>query len=105
MSVYTGLRVYVLYQMHVHTSGTIVHNFLQNHEVVPHQISLRDLVCFLKIAASKSVEVFTGVNAVVHDAQNCFRCNIIIKGLSWVFTDLFRRFHYSTFSYNSQIQL
>jgi hypothetical protein len=96
VSVYTGLRVYELYQMHVRTSGTTVHNFLQNLEVVPYHISLRDRVCFLKIAACKSVEVITGVSCAVHDAQNCCRCDRKTKGLPGVFTDLFRRFQQST---------
>jgi len=86
----------LLYQMRVRTSGTLVHNFLQNQEVFPYQISLRNRVCFLKIAACKSVEVFTGVSSLVHATQHCLRCERITKGLSGVSTDLFRRFHQST---------
>lgn len=84
MSAYTSL----LYQMHVRTSGTLVHNFLQNQEVFPYQFSFRDRVCFLKIAACKFVEIFTGVNSLVHATQHCPRCERITKGLSGAFTDL-----------------
>jgi len=89
MSVYTSL----LYQMHVRTSGTLVHNFLQNQEVFPYQISLRYRMCFLKIAAWKLVEVFTGVSSRVHAIQHSLRCERITKMVSGVFTDLLRRFH------------
>jgi hypothetical protein len=37
-------------------------------------------VCFLKIAAGKSVEVFTGVSSLVHATQHCLRCERIIRG-------------------------
>jgi len=53
-------------------------------------------MCFLKIAAGKSVEVFTGVSSLVHTTQHSLRCGRITSGLSGVFTDLFRRFHQST---------
>jgi hypothetical protein len=77
MSVYTS----ILYQMHVRTFGTIVHNFLQNQEVFPYKFSLRYGVCFLKIAAGKLIEVFTGVSSRVHATQHCLRCETINSGI------------------------
>jgi hypothetical protein len=38
-------------------------------------------VCFLKIAAGKSVEVFTWVSSVIHATQHCLRCERITRGV------------------------